>query len=88
MLKLYTATCQAKELATEAKTKELNNEVLLKKGEVLKLTEYFNRLQESETKLKNKVEELKADNIEKDTRIVYLEGQVFGFVSSLEKAHE
>ena len=93
MLKLYTATCQAKELAIEAKTakekaKELNNEVLLKKGEVLKLTEYFNRLQESETKLKNKVEELKADNIEKDTRIVYLEGQVFGFVSSLEKAHE
>ena len=33
------------------------------------------------------MEELKADNIEKDTRIVYLEGQVFEFVSSLEKAH-
>ena len=32
------------------------------------------------------MEELKADNIEKDTRIVYLEGQVFEFVSSLEKA--
>ena len=67
MLKLYTATCQAKELATEAKTKELNNEVLLKKGEVLRFTEDFNHLQGSETKLKNEVEELKADNIEKDT---------------------
>ena len=49
MLKFYTTTCQAKELAIEAKTakekaKELNNEVLLKKGEVLKLTEDFSRL--------------------------------------------
>ena len=92
MSKFYTATYQAKELATEAKTandkaKELNNEVLLKKGEVLRLTEDFNRLQGSETKLKNEVEELKADNIEKDTRIVYLEGQIAEFVSSLEKAH-
>ena len=34
------------------------------------------------------MEELKADNIEKDIRIVYLEGQVSGFVSSLEKACE
>ena len=34
------------------------------------------------------MEELKIDNIEKDAHIVYLEGQVFGFVSSLEKAHE
>ena len=93
MSKFYTATCQAKELVTEVKTakekaKELNNEVLLKKGEVLRLTEDFNRLQGSETKLKNKVEELRVNNIEKDTRIVYLEGQVSGFVSSLEKAHE
>ena len=93
MSKFYTATRQAKELATEAKTakdkaKELSNEVLLKKGEVLRLTEDFNHLQGSETKLKNEVEELKADNIEKDTRIVYLEGQVSGFVSSLEKARE
>ena len=36
MSKFYTATCQAKELATEAKTakdkaKELNNKILLKK---------------------------------------------------------
>ena len=34
------------------------------------------------------MEELKADNIEKDTRIVYLEGQISGFVLSLKKAHE
>ena len=93
MLKFYTATCQAKELATEAKTakekaKELNNEVLLRKREVLKLTENFYCLQESETKLKNEVKELKADNIEKDTRIIYLEGRVSRFVSSLEKARE
>ena len=32
------------------------------------------------------MEELKADNIEKDTCIVYLEGQIAEFVSSLEKA--
>ena len=93
MSKFYTATCQAKELATEAKTakdkaKELNNEVLLKKGEVLRLIEDFNRLQGSEMKLKNEVEKLKADNIKKDTHIVYLERQVSGFVSSLEKARE
>ena len=58
MSKFYTATCQAKELAAEAQTtkdkaKELNNEILLKKGEVLRLTEDYNRLQGSETKLKN-----------------------------------
>ena len=93
MSKFYTATCQAKKLASEAKTakdkaKELSNEVLLKKGKVLRLTEDFNRLQESETKLKNEVEELKADSIEKDTCIVYLEGQISGLVSSLEKARE
>ena len=49
MSKFYIATCQAKELATEAKTtkekaKELNKEVLLKKGEVLRFTEDFNHL--------------------------------------------
>ena len=49
MSKFYIATCQAKELAAKAKTakdkaKELNNKVLLKKGEVLRLTEDFNRL--------------------------------------------
>ena len=93
MSKFYTATCQAKELPAEAKTakdkaKELNNEILLKKGEVLRLTEDYNRLQGSETKLKNEVEELKADNLEKDTRIVHLEGQVAKFTSPLEKARE
>ena len=63
MSKFYTATCQAKELVVEVKTaKELNNEILLKKREVLRLTEDYNRLQGSETKLKNEVEELKADN--------------------------
>ena len=93
MSKFYTATCQAKELAAEAKmakdkTKELNNEILLKKGKVLRLTEDYNRLQGSETKLKNEVEELKADNMEKDSHIVHLEGQVAEFTSSLEKARE
>ena len=34
------------------------------------------------------MEELKSDNIEKDTCILYLEGQISGFVSSLEKARE
>ena len=93
MSKFYIATCQAKKLATKAKTakdkaKELNHEVLLKKGEVIRLTEDFNRLQGSETKLKNEVEELKADNLEKDTRIIHLKGQVSEFASSLEKARE
>nr|XP_023892104.1 uncharacterized protein LOC112004117 [Quercus suber] len=71
MSKFYTVTCQAKELYEEAKTakekaKELNNEILLKKGEVIKLTDDFNYLQASETKLKDEVEELKVDAIEKE----------------------
>ena len=33
------------------------------------------------------MKELKANNIEKDTHIVYLEGQIAEFVSSLKKAH-
>ena len=41
------------------KAKELNNEILLKKGEVLRLTEDFNRLQGSETKLKTRWKNLK-----------------------------
>ena len=49
MSKFYTVTCQAKELASDVKTtkdkaKELSHEVLLKKGEVIKLTEDFNCL--------------------------------------------
>ena len=93
MSKFYMASSQAKELCEEAKTakeknKELNKEVLLKKGEVIRLTEDLNRLHGVETKLKNEVEELKADSIEKETRIVHLEGQILVFNSSLEKARE
>ena len=93
MSKFYTASTQAKELCEEAKTvreknKELNKEVLLKKGEVIRLTEDLNRLYGVETKLKNEIEELKADSVEKETCIAHLEGQVSGFNSSLEKARE
>ena len=93
MSKFYTASTQAKELCEEAKTareknKEQNKEILLKKGEVIRLTEDLNRLYGVETRLKNEVEELKADSVEKETRIVHFEGQVLGFNSSLEKAHE
>ena len=93
MSKFYTATCQAKELAEEAKTAKektegLSKEILLKKGEVIRLTDEVNRLLGIETKLKDEVEELKADAIEKDTRVTYLEGQVSGLTSSLEKARE
>ena len=70
------------------KKKELNNEVLLKKGEVIRLAEDLNCLQGKETKLKDKVEELKADCIEKETRIAHLEGKVSDFNLSLEKARE
>ena len=37
-------------------------------------------------KLKNEMEEHKANAIKKDTCIAHLEGKVFGFASSLEKA--
>ena len=70
------------------KKKELNNEVLLKKGEVIRLAKDLNRLQGKETKLKDEVEELKADCIEKETRIAHLEGKVSDFNLSLEKARE
>ena len=93
MSKFYTASCQAKELCEEAKTakekaKELNTEVLFKKGDVIRLTKDFSCLQGIESKLKNEVEELKADAIKKETRIAHLEGQVSEFTSSLEKARE
>ena len=93
MSKFYTASNQAKELCEEAKTakeknKELNKEVLLKKGEVIRLTKDLNHLHGVEMKLKNEVEELKADSVEKETRIVHLEGQISAFNLSLEKAHE
>ena len=70
------------------KAKELNTEVLLKTREVIRLTEDLSHLQGIETKLKNEVEELKADTIEKETRIAHLEGKVSKFTSSLEKARE
>ena len=70
------------------KNKELNNEVLLKKGKVIRLTENLNRLQGIEMRLKDKVEELRADSIEKETCIAHLEGQISEFNSSLEKARE
>ena len=49
MSNFYTMIFQAKELCVEAKTakekaKELNNEILLKKGEVIRLTDDFNHL--------------------------------------------
>ena len=55
---------------------------------MIRLIEDLNRLYGVETKLKNEVEELKADSVEKETRIVHLEGQISGFNSSLEKARE
>ena len=66
----------------------MNKEVLLKKGEVIKLTKSLNRLQGIEMKLKDEVEEFRADSIEKETRIAHLEGKVSEFNSSLEKARE
>ena len=58
MSKFYTVSSQANELYKEAKTakednKEINKEFLLKKGEVIRLTEDLNRLQGIKTKLKN-----------------------------------
>ena len=93
MSKFYTASSQANKLCDEAKTakeknKELNNEVLLKKREVIRLTEDFNHLQGIKTKLKDEVKELRANSIEKETRIAHLEGKVSKFNSSLEKARE
>ena len=52
------------------------------------MTEDLNRLHGVETKLKNEVEELKADSVEKETCIVHLEGQILAFNLSLEKARE
>ena len=93
MSKFYTTSSQAKELCDEVKTikeknKELNNEVLLKKGEVIRLTKDLNRLEGIKTKLKDEVKELRANSIEKETRIAHLEGKVSKFNSSLEKARE
>ena len=93
MAKFYTASTQANELCDEAKTTkeknlELKNKVLLKKGDVIRLTEDLARLQGIEMKLKNEVEELKANSIEKETRIAHLEGKVLESTLSTEKAQE
>ena len=60
----------------------------MKKGKVIRLIEDLNRLHGVEMKLKNEFEELKADSVENETRIVHLEGQISAFNSSLEKARE
>ena len=91
MAKFYTASSQAKELCDEAKAaktknKELKDEFLLKKGEVIRLTEELIHLQGIENELRNLVEELEADSIEKETHINHLEVKCQGFTSSLEKA--
>ena len=93
MEKFYTASSQAKELcdeakAAKAKSKELKAKFLLKKGEVIRLTEELTRLQGIEKKLRNKVEELKADSIERETCINHLEVKVQGFALSLENAQK
>ena len=93
MAKFYIASNQAKELcdeakAAKAKSKELKDEFLLKKGEVIRLTKELTRLQGIEKKLRNEVEELKANSIEKETHINHLEVKVQGFTSSLENAQK
>ena len=93
MSKFYTASTQAKELCikakeTKEKNKELSNEVLLKKKEVIRLTENFNHLQGIEQKLKNEVKELKVNSIEKETHITHLKAKVQVFTSSMEKAQK
>ena len=93
MSKFYTASTQAKELCIEAKeakekNKELSHKVLVKKGEVIRLIEDLNRLQGLEQKPKNEVEELKADSIEKETRITHLEVKVQESTSSMKKAQK
>ena len=93
MSKFYIASTQAKELCIEAKkakekNKDLSHEVLLKKREVIRLTEDLHHLQGLKQKLKNEVEELKADFIKKETRITHLEVKVQKSTSSMEKAQK
>ena len=82
---------KAKELYNEAKaakekSKELTNKVLLKKGEVIRQTKVVIHLLGIEIKLKNEVEELKADCVKKETYIGHLEVTIQEFTLSLEKA--
>ena len=91
MTKFYTVSSQAKELSDEAKVlrtknKELEDKLLLKKGEGIRLTEKLTCLQGIEKGLRNQVEELKTDSIEKETHISYFEGKCQELTSSLENA--
>ena len=84
---------QAKKLCNEAKaakekSKELTNKVLLKKGEVIRQTKEVTHLLGIEIKLKNEVEELKADCVKKETCIGHLEVTIQELTSSLEKAQK
>ena len=93
MSKFYTVSTQAKELCNEVKTtkeksKKMTNEVILKKAEVIRLTNEALSSIIIEQKLKNEVEELKVDSIEKETHITHLEVKVKRFTSSMEKAHK
>ena len=93
MAKFYIASSQAKEhcdkaKAAKAKSKELKEEFLLKKGEVIRLTDELTCLQGIEKKIRNEVEELKADSIKKETHINHLKVKVQGFASSLENAQK
>ena len=89
----FTLSTQSKKLCIEAKdakekNKELSNKVLLKKGEVIRLTKDLNHLQGIEMRLKDDVKKLKANSIEKETFITHLEGKVLKLTSSLEKTRE
>ena len=93
MAKFYTTSSQARELNDEAKAlrtknKELKDELLLKKGEGIRLTEELTRLHGIEKELWNQVEELKTDSIEKETHICYFEGKCQELTSSLENARK
>ena len=74
--------------AAKAKSKELKGELFLKKGKVIRLTKELTCLQGIEKKLRNEVEELKANSIEKETHINHLEVKVQGFTLSLENAQK
>ena len=58
----------------------------MKKGEVIRLIEELTCLQGIEKKLRNEVEELKADSIEKETHTNHLKVKVQGFALFLKNA--
>ena len=55
---------------------------------MIRLTKERTHLQGIKKKLKNQVEELKADSVAKETRISHLEVKVQGFTSSLKNAQK